>query len=288
MNKALILIFSLITATACSQTEEKKPMESPVGYNFNNPTIYKMPEELLEISGIAFRPGKKDTMYAIQDEEGKFFYWKNGNPKTLASSYFGDDGDYEDVAITNIYSFVLRSDGTLFQFPLNEIRQDKIRSSKIWEDLLPAGEYESLYADVEKNELYVLCKNCGADKKQESVSGYVLGISGTGSLELKRNFKMDTRDVSPSESQKKNKLRPSAFTFNKRTNEWFIVSSVNKLLIIADAAWKVKQVVKLNPKLFPQPEGITFDIDNNLYISNEAGSTSAGTVLMFRAGQSGK
>lgn len=288
MNKALVPIFCLITATACSQTEKQKPVESPPGYNFNSPVTYKMPEDLFEISGISFQPGRKDTMYAIQDEEGKFFYWKNGEPKTLAFSYFGDDGDYEDVAITNIYSFVLRSDGTLIQFPLNEIRQDKIKSSRSWKDLLPAGEYESLYADVEKNELYVLCKNCGADKKQESVSGYVLGISGTGSLALKSNFKIDTHEVSPSESQKKNKLRPSAFTFNKRTNEWFIVSSVNKLLIIADTSWKVKQVVKLNPKLFPQPEGITFDIDNNLYISNEAGSTSAGTVLMFRAEQSGK
>ncbi len=48
------------------------------------------------------------------------------------------------------------------------------------------------------------------------------------------------------------------------------------MLVVTDTAWNIKQVYTLDPALFNQPEGITFDIDNNLYISNEGGNTKIG------------
>lgn len=286
MNRLLIIMLSLTTFTACSQSEKKdQSVESPPGYDFSKPKRYDMPDALQEISGISFQPGKKDVMYAIEDEDGLIYHWKSGSMKTLASSRFADEGDFEDVAITNIYSFVLRSDGTLFQFPLKDIGVSQITTVREWKDLLPAGEYESMYAAAEKNELYILCKNCGADKKEQTISGYVLQISPSGELALKTSFKINTQDIPNLTGKKKSKkrapLRPSAMTFNAGTGEWYVLSSVNKLLIIADTTWKVKQVITLNEKEFPQPEGICFDTDHNLYISNEAGDTPSGTVLMF-------
>jgi uncharacterized protein YjiK len=275
----MILVLSLITFSACSQTEQK--FESPAGYDFNNPTVYKMPEELTEISGIAFSPANKDTMYAIQDEEGKVFYWKNGKPERLFQVKFGKHGDFEDIAITNIYAFVLRSDGTLFQFPLTDISTGTISTVKEWPGLVPAGEYESLYADNEHKELYILCKTCVADKNSGMLSGYILNISEDGTVGLKSNFTINTGDLGQQKKKQKARLHPSAMTFNKKTQEWYLLSSINKKLIIADRSWKVKQAISLNSSLFPQPEGITFDSDNNLYISNEAGNSSAGTVLKF-------
>jgi uncharacterized protein YjiK len=43
----------------------------------------------------------------------------------------------------------------------------------------------------------------------------------------------------------------------------------------------VKEVYPLNPALFRQPEGIAFDNENNLYISNEGDDISKGNVLKF-------
>lgn len=278
-SRILIILLSLIMCTACSQA--KKKFESPAGYDFNRPVTYKMPEELLEISGISFYPGNKDTMYAIQDEEGKIFYWKNGKPDIVTQAKFGKHGDFEDVAITKSHTFVLRSDGTLFGFPITEVKEGNIKSVQEWKDLVPVGEYESLYADAAENDLYILCKNCGADKKEGTVSGYILHLNESGQPSLKSNFKLNIGDGPQLTTLQKSRLRPSAMAFNNRTNEWYVVSSVNKMLIIADKTWKMKQVIHLNSKLFPQPEGISFDIDNNLYISNEAGNTSAGTVLKF-------
>jgi hypothetical protein len=286
MNRLMILILSLMTFSACSQTEEK--FESPEGYDFNHPIVYKMPEELMEISGIAFAPATKDTMYAIQDEEGKIFYWKNGKPDILSHTKFGKHGDYEDVAITNIYAFVLISDGTLIQFPRKEIATGTISTIKEWSGLIPAGEYESLCADNEHNELYIVCKTCVADKSSGVLSGYILNIAEDGTIGLKSTFTINTGDFGQQKKKKKTGFHPSAIAFNEKKQEWYLLSSINKKLIIADRTWKVKQAISLNSSLFPQPEGISFDSDNNLYISNEAGNSSTGTVLKFVLNNNGR
>ncbi len=279
MNKVLTILLILTAFSACSSKE--KSVESPAGYDFSQPIVYEMPEALAEISGIAFYPGRKDLAYAIQDEEGFLFSWKNGNPKELKQVPFGNNGDYEDLGFTKEYAVVLRSNGALIIFPFEEISTGKIQSAKEWKDLIPKGEYESLYVDAEQDDIYILCKNCSEDKRSTAISGYILHLGKDGVPALKSTYKINTQDIKASGSGKKAKLRPSALTWNKQTKEWFVLSSINKLLIIVDETWKVKQAITLNPSQFPQPEGISFDIDNNLYISNEAGNTATGTVLMF-------
>lgn len=280
MNRILTASLCLLSLLACSQS--KKKYESPKGYNFNDPVIFKMPADLKEISGLAFYPGDTKTIYAIQDEDGKLFYWDNGNPESLRHLSFGKHGDYEDIAITKNYTIILRSDGTLFSIPVADIRRGAIATTGVYKDLVPAGEYEGLYADADNDDLYLLCKNCKGDKNSGTVSGYVLHLDTQGAPALKETFQLNTSTIAALSAAKKTGFRPSALALNRQTNEWYLLSSVHKMLIIADRTWKPKRVISLNPALFPQPEGINFDIDNNLYISNEAGNTATGTVLKFR------
>ncbi|MGZ8525476.1 MAG: hypothetical protein ACXWV1_13675 [Chitinophagaceae bacterium] len=51
-------------------------------YNLGKPDKFYMPESLLEISGIAFYKGKSDTVYGIQDEQGRLFRLAWGEKKT--------------------------------------------------------------------------------------------------------------------------------------------------------------------------------------------------------------
>jgi hypothetical protein len=280
MNKALVVILSVLALTACGKTIKK--YESPVGYDFNAPIKSEMKDALHEISGNVFYPGSAETIYAIQDEDGKLYFWKNGQPQTLQHLTFGDHGDYEDLGLTKTQVVVMRSDGVLFIFPFAEVQAGEIKSVKKWKDLLPEGEYESLYVDANNGKMIILCKNCSVDKHNTStVSGYELQLNEDGSPVLKGKFNINTAGIRKFKPTWEGPLKPSALTYNSRTNEWFILASVNKLLVVTDQNWNIKQVIALNSTLFPQPEGISFDIDNNLYISNEAGSTPKGTVLKF-------
>jgi uncharacterized protein YjiK len=65
------------------------------------------------------------------------------------------------------------------------------------------------------------------------------------------------------------------------TSEWFIISAVNKLLVVTDDKWKIKETCLLSSNIFNQPEGITFDSTGTLYISNEGDDLSEGNILKF-------
>ncbi len=277
-NMLLLLILSLVFNYACNETEVER---SPKDYNLSKPETFVLPQSLKEISGIAFQNGNADTIYAEQDEDGKLFYGGWGD-KQMKQVKFGPRGDYEDLAIINGYVVILQSDGVLITMPLNEIKNGQTNNVKITNSLLPAGEYEGLAADESTNELYVLCKKCADDKKNTVAKGYIIQM--TPSVEMKNmgNFAIDVHEIIARSSNKKINFNPSALAKHKGSNEWYILSSVNNMLVVTDSAWKVKDMYKLKPALFPQPEGIAFDKDNNLYISNEKGDALNGTILRFK------
>lgn len=231
---------------------------------------------LMEISGITFHEENNDTIYAEQDEEGKIFYLDQHTGQ-YGDLKFGKPGDYEDISISKDQVILLRSDGTLFGIPLAEVQRRDIRTVNKWEHLLPAGEYEGMYAD--KDRVYILCKSGKPDKNKEAVSGYVF-LLVKGRPEPAGTFSISGKDIARLSASKKH-FKPAALAKNQRTREWYILSSVNKMLVITDEHWNVKDVFKLDPKLFVQPEGIAFDSDHTLYIANEGSDVRPGTILKF-------
>jgi uncharacterized protein YjiK len=274
-------IFTFCTLAVTSACEsQQQPYASPSGYNLNNPKRFNMPNVLREISGIAFYKETGDTLYVEQDEDGKVFGFTIGSAN-MQVTRFGKKGDFEDISIINNHIIMLRSDGVLFTFPLSEMRKKETDKAKIFEDLLPDGEYEGLASDDLDNKLYVLCKHCRDEKTNKWGGGTILHVDTAGVLTLAGNFELDIKEIDAISHSRKINFHPSALAQNPLTKEWFILSSVNKMLVVADQNWKVKSVYPLNPSLFVQPEGIAFDRHQNLYISNERGLSSAATILLF-------
>jgi hypothetical protein len=258
------------------------PVSSPAAYDLSKPEKFFMPSGLLEISGIAFHNGNNDTVYAIQDEEGRLFRlaWQN---KKQQHTKFGKGGDYEDLTIWNEKVMVLKSNGSLYTFPFSESVNKEALHVQEFKQLLPQGEYESIYADEPSGNIYVLCKNCPADDSKRAVTGYIL----TAGDELKQaeSFTIDVGEIKTIAGKVKRGFRPSGLAQNPLTKEWFIISAVNKLLVITDNNWHVKEGYPLNGRIFSQPEGIAFDKAGNLYISNEGDDLSEGNILKFERKQ---
>jgi len=281
MKHLRVLMIAAVTGMmllleACSSAETKDA--SPKEYDLEKPERFAMPESLLEISGISFDKGNNDTIYAIQDEEGKLFRLAWGNKKQ-SHVKFGKSGDYEDVSIVRDRVVILKSNGSLFAFPFSDAIYDEIDSVQEWQRILPEGEYEGMFGDEASGRLYILCKNCKADNN-DNVTGYIYQV-GDDSLVAAGQFNVDVESIKPFSGKVKKGFRPSALAKNPVTNEWFMVSAINKLLVVADENWKVKNAYPLNGNTFNQPEGLAFDKAGNMYISNEGDDLSAGNILKF-------
>lgn len=275
----LALMVFLLMGSSCSQKKSDLPA-SPAGYDINKPEKYSMPDLLQEISGFAFNKGNNTTVYAQQDEDGIVFKMPIGTKDETATKFSGK-GDYEDVAISNDWVIVLKSNGTLFTFPLSEMNKEETTNVKENKGLIPKGEYEGMYADDDAKKVYVLCKTCKQDKNSKNASGYVLDLQPDGTFKMAETFVVDASDLDNLTGKKKNDFHPSALAKNPLTKEWYIVSSVNKALILADEKWKIKAAYHLSSNIYNQPEGIAFDEKGNLYISNEGSETQVGNILRF-------
>ncbi|MES2277659.1 MAG: SdiA-regulated domain-containing protein [Bacteroidota bacterium] len=276
----VVLLFALPVILLVISCIDKRTFSSPPGYDLNHPVKYNMPEKLTEISGIAFHHGNADWLYAEEDEKGRVYYFKPGSAD-VKHTEFGKADDYEDIAIMGDQVIMLRSDGVFFVFPLGQVQSGNISNVQKWDNVLPSGEYEGLYADEKSSTLYALCKHCSDDNTAKSSSVYSFKVSADGKIKQSGQYSINVKDIEAMTGTKKIAFHPSAFAKNQNTNEWYILSSVNKMLVVTDANWKVKVVYPINPALFRQPEGIAFDNQNNLYISNEGDKVTPGNVLKF-------
>lgn len=274
-----VLVFAGITILFGCKPAIKSANAQPADYDFTKAEKFNMPESLLEISGIAFNAYDPETIYAIQDEEGRLFSLKWGIKKAT-SIKFGPRGDYEDLAILNNQVYVLKSSGDIYSFPLDMELGDVSDSTAQWDDFLPKAEYESLYADEAAHVLYVLTKSGG--KKKKNTLGYKINVDKTTKqLGTITEFSVDQDAIEAMGYKLKSGLKVSALSQHPKSKEWYILSSAEKLLVVANPDWQIKMVYDLDASTFNQPEGIAFDKDLNLYISSEGDEITNGNIQKF-------
>ena len=255
----------IILFPACKA--KTRAYKSPPHYNFGTVYTYKLDEtKLLEISGITYDT-KNNVFLAIQDESDRLFFLDKENLTVKESIDFGDVADYEDVALYNGTPYILRSDGTIFKF-LKDSATGKYFSLEVGESRVEGDkDFETMYADTARKALVVICKNCKVDD-ENSVSAFAFYPDSIG-YDDKALYKIDAKKVTELSPKKSGKFQPSAAAIHPLSRQLYIVSSASNQLVIADLDGKVQSVYRLSPKLFPQPEGITFRSDGDMCISNE-------------------
>ena len=262
----------------CVPTREEQVIYKD--YDLSKPEKFNMPESLAEISGIAFNQGNADTIYAIQDEDGRLFRIGWENPKQH-STKFGKQGDYEDVTILRDQVVILKSNGALNTFPFSEAATEEVENVREYKKMLPKGEYEGMYGDEASGKIYILCKHCPKNDSKGIVPGYIVELD-KDSIQPTGTFSIRVDEIKAIDDKVSKDFRPSGLAKHPFTNDWYIISSVNKLLIVTDSLWKVKEAYPLDGNTFIQPEGIAFDKAGNLYISNEGDDLFAGNILRFK------
>jgi uncharacterized protein YjiK len=256
-----------------------------------------MPASLEEISGISWTG--KGTLACIQDEDGIVYCYSLEDEKVISEVKFGKDGDYEDIAIVKNTAYVLKSNGHIFR--IKNFKKDEIKVKRYKTLLSKKNDAEGMVYNSSQNRLLIACKGSPSIEKGNPYEGYRAVYAfdlETKQLLEEPVYLIDLRKVDGYRDQGKftqfssklakilgitdpyGNFRPSGMAIHPLTDEFYVISSVGKLLIVLDKEGYILGVQALNPNLFRQPEGICFSPDGDLYISNE-GRGGKGYVLKF-------
>lgn len=266
-----VLLPILVSSCKAQQT-----FSSPAGYNLNAPEVIRLEKEMNEISGISY-DASDNMVYAICDDKGSLYKISLSDGKIVRSLKFHKQRNFEDLVITGDSCYVLNSNGDIisFNYKTDEVKDAVIR----YFPEKGKNELEILYHDKVANKLMLICKGCEQDKKKEVSTFYYYMATGEYS---KGPFNLDAGKLLEKSSVEKNRFKPSAAAIHPVTGELYIISSINKLLLIADTHGKLKEAYPLDTKLFKQPEGLCFTPQADLLISNESARAGKATILIFK------
>jgi hypothetical protein len=269
-----VLFFVLLTGS-CSITGDD-PSESPSRYALDRPYVYKLPIELDEISGVAFYP-KDTSILAINDERGWLYKIYPDKLGAIQKWKFADGGDFEDLLLLDSVFYVLKSTGNILGFKF--ISTDSLFLNEYTFPLGSGNEFEIIYFDPFSKKIIMICKDCESDKKKVlstfTFDPYTSKFSDS-------SFTIDVKRIATMIGEKSIKFKPSAAAINPVTNELYIISAINKLLVVADPDGKAKNVFKLSRTDFKQPEGLTFTPTGDMIVSNEAAEIGVANIMIFR------
>ena len=271
------LVVTLAVGSGCKGKKEQAKFPSPAGYDLSNPVILNLRTELDEISGIHYY-AKDTSLFAINDEMGVLYKIYNRKPLYIEQWRFSPGADYEDIALLDSTFYVLQSHGDITRFKFE--KADSLVVDACGTPLKEKNEFESMYYDKFHEKFILICKDCKQDNKS-SLTAFAFDPK-TKKFNSAPFFIMDTKRILAETGDGKNKFKPSAANIHPITKDLYIVSAVNNALVIASREGVVKEVYKLNGKLFKQPEGLTFSEQGDMYISNEFADIGAGNILVFK------
>ena len=285
----MINIFLITLTVAAWLGSSRGPREA---YDLAQPDrVMVLPDTLHEVSGISVT----DSLIAcVQDENGIIFMYDPVQQKIRRQVTFGPDGDYEDIAWANGAYYVLRSDGLIYK-----IRETGGRPEvSSYFTGIPAKNSEGLCYDARKNALLIAVKGKSGKGKmfRDQREVYAFDLK-TGRLQQKPVLVMNTEQMKefaaeknislPVKFKKKGKvsetvlkLTSSAIAIHPITGEIYLLSSTDRLLLVFESDYTIKDMIKLDPYRFNKAEGLDFSSKGELFISNE-GQHREPTILSF-------
>lgn len=276
---ARLMLLVMITAgiAACNNSKPKLNNPTPAEYNLNEPEISKLSDRLNEISGLVYYP-KDSSIFAVVDEAGVLYkLFRNGKKIDMHHWKFSKSGDYEDIVLQDSVFYVIKSKGDIVAFGFQS--PDSITATEYNIPLTGKNEFEIAYYDDSLQRVVLICKDCESDDKTR-VSSWTFDPATKAFAP--GTFTIDPSQVLNAQKVEEKRFKPSAAAIHPKTGELYIISSINKVLVIADRTGKAKRIYALDPKLYKQPEGITFTPAGDMFISNEAGEEGLPNLLYYK------
>ena len=279
--KTLLLAGTSILLHSACQTKTKEKAEAvqehtsqtdSIAYDFEHPDKrWVLSDSLMEISGIAWLSENK--MMAVEDLRPLLYKLKLGDTTATITEkiLFRDTGkdkyDIEDLALVKDTVYALYSHGKIFKI-WRKKKQWMVQEIKT--DLDKENNTEGLAYDSLSGNLLIACKNESDVNGEKNSTRSVFAYEPTNYVLNKEPFLLIHPKDFKEKAGDKLEFYPSGIAIHPQSHDIFIMSTKeNKCIAEFNRDGKLKAFSYFNKELLPQPEGICFDPQGNLYISTE-------------------
>jgi len=278
---ALVICFCNAQKPASAPPSNFTILTDSLPYDLQNPslTINLVSEALKEISGLS--PTDSAGIYlAIADERGEvFFIDGNGGGAVFNRVLFREKGDFESVEMVDKTIWAAKSNGDLFEI---KNWQKNLEVAEHKTSLKKHNDVEGLAYDPRRKSLLLACKENPDSLYPRGIYAFNLK---TKTLEESPVYSIQPEEVNfhvpYSETEKHDYFSPSGLAVHPQTGDVYVISTSLKRLVVLDyKSGKIKFAQRLDKKILPQPEGISFDPAGNLLLSSE-GKQGEGMLLRF-------
>src|SRR5690349_18962842 len=226
LRNTILLLFPVLALSYC--TAKKKTYQSPEGYDMGQAAQIKLPLELDEISGVTYYP-PDSSLFAINDEKGWLYKLKRG--QEIKRWKFSNGADFEDVVLVDSIFYVLQSNGNIMRLSFGNQNTVAVQQYYFPQTGEAENEFEILYFDSTKQKFILICKDCETDKKRTLTTFSFDPFAGKYS---DSSFTINVQEIANAMGEEKMKFKPSAAAINPKNGLLYIVSAINKLLVVTD------------------------------------------------------
>ena len=286
-KRIAVLSFITVLPTLFTSCITKGPV-SNLHYDFNQYEKCKVSKKLREISALSYH---KSKLYTIDDEDG-IIYTIDSECELIEKNKFGKDGDYEGIEKVGNTVYILKSNGNIYEY------KDGEETKKYNTALSSKNNTEGLGLDTGRENLLIACKGSASLSPMNPLKGqkaiYQFDLQKK-ELNTKPLFTVKDKDLEKFVKKKAGfskfeaavfsarakQFSPSAIAVHPITKDYYILSSRGRLLVVFNQKFKIKEIEFLNGDIFEQPEGIAFNNEGDLFISNE-GRQKRGKLITLK------
>jgi len=296
MIRILFISIAILTllSSKCSDVESSETIvisdsNFKFSYDLNEPnSSFFLTSELKEISGLSCSLDDQ-YLYAINDELANLYILDIQTAEIKDKVDFGKPDDYEGMCMVDDFVYIVESNGNLKVVD----PKSKKRVASYDCSLSKKNNIEGLAYDASTKRLLLAAKGNskldGHKKGKRSIFSiptfdYKVEKKPYLSLDMKKRFEAlvqkKSEEVDDKMKSRIGDFAPSGLAIHPSTKDLYILSARGQTLTIVNSEGHLQAVVFLSQNSNPQPEGICFDRNGTLYISNE-GVTGKGRIASF-------